>query len=109
LEVKRLSCRACNLSYEGNFAQPRLARLSAANMELAELFLLSGGNMKVMAEALATSYPTLRKRVDDLIGELEELRREDDRGADLLLSAVEKGEMTAEEAARIGRERNGSE
>ena len=65
--------------------------------------------MKAMAESLGTSYPTLRKRVDEMITELEKLRLEDDRGADLLLEAVEKGEMSAEEAARIGRERNGTQ
>lgn len=109
VDVCRVHCRACNVSFEGNFALPRLARLSPGNMELAETFLLTGGSLKTMAEVLDISYPTLRKRLDDMIAELADLRQQDDRGADQLLLAVEKGKMSAEEAARIGRERNGTE
>lgn len=109
LDVRRVHCRACNLSYEGNFSLPRLARLSPEHLELAETFLLTGGSLKSMAETLNISYPTLRKRVDEMITELSSLRREDGRAANRLLDAVEKGELSAEEAARIGREINGTE
>ncbi|MBT8145445.1 MAG: DUF2089 domain-containing protein [Gammaproteobacteria bacterium] len=108
LEIGRMHCRACNLSYEGRFAVPRLARLDDRNLELAELFILTGGSLKAMAETLAISYPTLRKRVDEMISQLQDLRTADQQFADQLLESVEKGDMTAEEAARIGRERNGT-
>ena len=107
LEIGHLHCRVCNLTYEGRFALPRLARLNSDKLELAELFLLTGGSLKAMAETLGISYPTLRKQIDEMISELENLRTADQQFADQLLESVAKGDMTAEEAARLGRERNG--
>lgn len=107
LDIQRLHCPSCEISYDGQFALPRLARLSPQNMELAEIFLLTGGSMKLVGELLATSYPTLRKRIDDMIAELQQLRKQDEIGADELLTAVESGELNVEKASRLGRERSG--
>lgn len=107
LDVQRLSCATCGLAYEGRFALPRLARLSAEHQGLAERILVAGGNLKDVALAENVSYPTLRKRVDALIAALEELRAADRRRADGWLEEVEAGRMTAEEAARRMREASG--
>ncbi len=109
LQVVQAHCRVCNIHFEGNFFLPRLARLASDHMKLAETFLLSGGNLKAMTEILHVSYPTLRKRVNDMISALRKLKEEDVSRCDGLLDAVEKGKMTAEEAARIGKEMNGAQ
>lgn len=100
LEPIRLACKRCGIEIAGHFETPRLARLSRAHQDLAELILLSGGNLKVVAEAVGVSYPTLRKRVDEIIDAIERLQGEDGRRADEFLELVEDGKMTAEEAAR---------
>ena len=63
----------------------------------------------VSAQALDISYPTVRKRVDDLIDELEALRAEDERRIDDILRAVEAGEIPASKGTRMIKELNGSE
>ena len=100
LEPVQLACERCGIEISGRFETPRLARLSAPHHELAERILLSGGNLKEVAEAVGVSYPTLRKRVDELIAALEALRKSDERKADAFLEAVENSNMRPEEAAR---------
>jgi len=107
LDIVKVRCGTCNLSLEGNFALPRLARLTPESTHLAEIFLRTGGNLKVTAEMLQISYPTLRKRVDAMMAEFEALLRQDEVEADRLLRSVEQGHLSPEEAARIGRERHG--
>ena len=86
---------------------PRLSRLAADEQRLAEQVLLAGGNLKAVAQELGISYPTLRKRLDALRGALRELQQGDRAAADALLKAVEDGEITAEQAARLIEESNG--
>jgi hypothetical protein len=105
--VQRLFCPSCRVGFEGEFRLPRLARLDAAEQQLAEQFLLSGGNLKELAVALGTSYPTLRKRLDALIESLQRLRQQDEAEADRMLDRVEGGHARAEEAARLIREMSG--
>lgn len=108
LEVQRLACPACRLSFEGAFHLPRLARLPSEQQHLVEQFLLAGGNLKEAARSLEISYPTLRKRLDDLIEALSRLREKDDEQAGQLLDEVEDGGRRPEEAARLIKESRGA-
>lgn len=108
IEIERVRCPACGLRYEGCFGLPRLARLSPQHQRLAEMLVLSAGNLKEMASELDVSYPTLRKRLDALIEALRDLRAGDEDRIQELLGAVEAGTMPAEEAARMIRELNGA-
>jgi hypothetical protein len=107
VSVRRVSCASCRTTHEGDFRLPRLARLESEEQRLAEQFLLAGGNLKELALALGTSYPTLRKRLDALIERLQGLRNSDEEEAGRLLDGVETGQTRAEEAARIIREMSG--
>jgi len=107
LTVTRLRCPSCELSYEGDFSLPRLARLAPAQQHLAEQLILAAGNLKQVASSLEVSYPTLRKRLDELVGALSALHSADDARAAELLAAVEAGEMTPEAAARLIKELKG--
>lgn len=105
--ISARGCGACGIEVKGRFCEPRLARLPPDMQRLAELFLLNGGNLKLLALELSMSYPTLRKRVDTLVNTLRELQEADQQQIAVWLQAVERGEMTAEEAARMIREING--
>jgi hypothetical protein len=107
LQAARLSCTACGLSFEGTFYMPRLARLDPGQQQLVEQIVLAAGNLKDVASAIEVSYPTLRKRLDNLILALRSLREQDDTQIAEFLSAVETGDMTAETAARLIRELHG--
>ncbi|MDH3429744.1 MAG: DUF2089 domain-containing protein [Gammaproteobacteria bacterium] len=107
LAVAKLHCEACQVSYEGDFSLPRLARLSPPHQHLAEQLVLAAGNLKLMATSLEVSYPTLRKRLDELVEAVVRLRSDDDARTVELLKAVEAGEMLPETAARLIKELKG--
>lgn len=108
MHISARGCTACGIEVKGRFCEPRLARLPNEMQQLAELFLLHGGNLKELAAVLDLSYPTLRKRVDTMVETLRGLQAADQRQIALWLQSVERGEMPAEEAARMIREINGA-
>lgn len=107
LAVSKLHCDTCQVSYSGDFSLPRLARLSPLQQHLVEQLVLATGNLKLMAASLEVSYPTLRKRLDDLVEALGALRSADDARTAELLKAVEAGDMPPETAARLIKELKG--
>ncbi|NIR31258.1 MAG: DUF2089 domain-containing protein [Gammaproteobacteria bacterium] len=107
LEITGLRCPSCDLVLSGRFPSPRLARLSAEHLALTEGLVLARGNLKELAGSLQVSYPTLRKRLNDLMAELRRLRDADERRAAGWLDAVERGDMSAEEAGRLMRHLRG--
>lgn len=107
VEIERVRCGSCGMAYEGRIAQTRLARLGPEDQHLVEQIVFASCNLKDVAQALQISYPTLRKRLDSLIGALSVLRTDDEAAADKLLTQVEAGTLAAEEAARRIREMRG--
>lgn len=104
LKPVKLGCDKCGLTMEGDFRMPRLARLSGSYQQLAESFLLSGGNLKDLASQLDVSYPTLRKRLDNLIYSLKKLQEEDEYEINRILDLVENKKLEAEEGMRLIKE-----
>lgn len=100
LTLARLKCNGCGVALEGNFNLPRLARLSPEYIALAEQMILCGGNLKDLAVEVGVSYPTLRKRVDDLIVSLKDMKGSDDKKISAILEGIENGAVTAEEGIR---------
>ncbi len=94
--------------YAGTMRMPRLARLSREGLDLAERLILAGGNLKDVASEVGISYPTLRRRVDTLIEELESLKQDDQDAVNGILSEIESGAMRAEEGARLIKEIHGT-
>ena len=99
--VSKLSCGDCGLSREGLFFTPRLFRLPREDQRFVELFVLSSGSLKKMAELLGLSYPTVRSRLDGLI---ERLRQEQERDAALkrqVLDDIERGRIRPKQGMRM--------
>jgi hypothetical protein len=108
LQVREMVCPACELHLSGDFSFPRLLRLSSKNLVLGEALILAGGNLKELAQTLGVSYPTVRKRVDDLIEELRALRAADEQKIDDILRGIEAGTVPAAKGTRMIKELNGS-
>lgn len=107
MEVSQFHCAQCNLNLQGHFRLPRLARLSQEHMKLAEAFLLSGGNLKNLAEQMKISYPTLRHRMDALFAELQSIVDKDRKAAEEILAKIDLGTINPQEGLRLIREMNG--
>lgn len=107
LRVRRLVCPECGLAVEGEFATGRLALLAPEQQRFVEIFVTSRGNIREVEQVLGISYPTVRKRLDEVIEALgteavesaEETNRRNE-----ILSQIERGELSAKEGARLLRE-----
>jgi hypothetical protein len=70
LKVTSLACDACETVVSGSFDLPLLARLSGEDLQFVLDFVKSSGSLKVMAQQLGLSYPTVRNKLDDIIEKL---------------------------------------
>ncbi len=67
LKVTTLGCTACETTIAGSFDLPLLARLSPEDLAFILDFVKCSGSLKVMAQQLGLSYPTVRNLLDDII------------------------------------------
>jgi hypothetical protein len=117
LDVLRLGCSACGTAVEGRFGLGRLGRLSRAQLEFVEVFLDCRGKIKDVEQVLGISYPTVVARLDEVVAAMEPAARAADVAGTKqpersrrteILEALERGELTAAEAAtRLRGQRNG--
>ena len=78
LDIVKLTCGTCSTTVEGGFSLPRLARLATEDQRFIELLVLADGSLKTLSAKFGVSYPTTRKRLDEVIGRLEAEIRVDD-------------------------------
>jgi hypothetical protein len=71
LRVRSLECPACETRVQGLYPLPVLAKLSTDDQRFILQFVTSSGSLKEMARLLGLSYPTVRNRLDEVIGRLE--------------------------------------
>ena len=72
-----------------------LLALTDADLDFVQKFVLASGSLKDLAQLYGVSYPTIRLRLDALIGRLSDLAagRPVDPMAEHLAGLVQKGEM----------------
>jgi len=71
LAVTSLGCSHCGTTVSGNFQLPILARLAVDEQKFITEFVKSSGSLKIMAQQLGLSYPTVRNLLDDIITKLQ--------------------------------------
>lgn len=105
MEVRELSCPACEVSVVGSFTPSPLKVLSDKEEEFVLLFLQARGNLKEMERVLGVSYPTVRSRMESIIEKLGLIpfeEKEEERLERLdLLKKLEKGEISSKEAMEL--------
>lgn len=103
LKITRLSCGECGTEISGNFEISRFGCLNEENMKFLKVFLSSRGNLKEVEKQMGISYPTIRNRLDELLGALglEGGGKEAPQSKQDVLDALEQGELTAAEAAEL--------
>ena len=99
MKVVKVRCPACDLAVEGDFPSSRLGLLLPEHQRFIEIFVAARGNIKEVEKRLGISYPTVRRRLDEVIGALGTVSLEAEQSSDEILKALECGEITAKEAA----------
>ncbi len=111
LQITKLSCTYCRTNLEGEFTSCKFCRLPAEQLEFIEVFIKCRGNIKDVEKELGISYPTVRNRLNgaiEVLGyQVEKTDLEEEKSQrQTILEALEKGEITAEEATNRLRKKN---
>lgn len=109
LKAVKLQCENCDTAIENNFHLSKFDYLSSEDLFFAETFLKCRGNIKEVEKELKISYPTVRSRLDDIIQKLggkENILFLADPRKKEILDALEKGEITPEEAMEQMKEKS---
>jgi len=101
MTVTQMSCGDCQVSVNSLFPMSRVASLPIEHQKFIEMFVLSGGNLKEIAEQVGVSYPTIRSRLDKVIESLRAEIAKTQRVRGNLLDAVEPGKSSAADAAKL--------
>jgi hypothetical protein len=74
LKVQSLHCDSCQTNINGSFELPVFLKLDLKEQNFIMDFVQTSGSLKVMAQQLNMSYPTVRNMLDDLINKVEKLK-----------------------------------
>ena len=99
--VERVRLPEKNLTVEGNFTLPELARLSLEDQVFITAFLRSHGSIKEMEQIFGVSYPTIKARLNRIAGRLEFVDTNPSPSRSEVLERLNNGEIDAAEAVRL--------
>lgn len=97
--VTEYKCRKCDTTIRGKFDLCKFCKLSDEHKMFAEIFIKNRGNIKEIEKELSISYPTVRNKLEELIGALgysKVTSRTVDKKA--ILEKLAKGEISKDEA-----------
>ncbi len=103
LVVSKMSCVSCGTSIDTQLSAPPFFRLPNDLQEFVLVFLRNRGNIREVEKELGISYPTVCKKIDKVNELLGNVQSKTDRLE--ILERLERGEITAQEAAKLLRER----
>ena len=102
LIVTKLSCVNCDTEISGKFQLSKFNYLSKEHLYFIEVFIKNRGSIKQIEKELGISYPTVKKNLDDVIQSLGyEVSDEEKLKKEEVFKKLEKGEITAVEAANL--------
>jgi hypothetical protein len=106
LHVTSLTCDSCHTTITNAFDTSPFAVLTDTQTDFVLTFLGVEGNIKDMEKALGISYPTVKARLAEIQTALQ-LNAKSKAETELnILLAIEKGELTADEAVKLLKKEN---
>lgn len=100
LVIERVRMPEKQITVEGAFTLPELARLSLEDQVFVTAFLRSHGSIKEMEQVFGVSYPTIKARLNRIAGQLQFVETDPSPSRAEVLEKLNKGEMSADEAIR---------
>jgi hypothetical protein len=100
LIVERVRIPEKQISIEGQFSLPELARLNLDDQIFVVAFLRSHGSIKEMEQVFGVSYPTIKARLNRMAGQLEFIETNPSPTRAEVLERLNNGEISADEAIR---------
>ena len=98
MTVERVRLPQSDIAIEGSFELPPLVRLSAEDQVFVIAFVRAHGSIKEMERIFGVSYPTVKGRLNRISSLLETPQTSAQSSQSDILSQLENGEISAEEA-----------
>ena len=98
LIVERVRLPDDEITIEGSFELPTLAKLSQEDQVFIMAFVRSHGSIKEMERIFGISYPTVKNRLNRIAENFELVEVESRPAQTEVLTQLEQGEITFEEA-----------
>ncbi|HEY4599734.1 MAG TPA: DUF2089 domain-containing protein [Cerasibacillus sp.] len=105
LIATKLKCNTCQTTVENAFTLSKFSLLDEEQLRFIEAFLVNRGNIKVVEKELGISYPTVRNKLKNIISILGyEINTPSDVSKEKVVSMLEKGEISPDEAIELLKE-----
>lgn len=111
LEIREVGCTRCETQVRARYRPCDFCRLTDEQHTFLRLFVTSRGNLSEVEKRLGVSYPTVRAKLDEIIGRLSageaaRVEQPEPSGAARreILQAVARGELDPAEGVRRLRE-----
>jgi hypothetical protein len=98
--IQKVKLSGKEISIEGEFELPPLARLTMEDQVFVAMFVRSHGSIKEMEQVFGVSYPTIKNRLNRIAGQLEGVRIDSVQPKSEVLAQLERWEITVDEAIR---------
>jgi hypothetical protein len=96
--VERVQIADKDITVEGRFELPQLARLSQEDQVFIIAFVRSHGSIKEMEQIFGVSYPTIKSRLTRIADSLEFVETNPAPPRSDVLDRLKRGEITAQDA-----------
>jgi hypothetical protein len=98
--IEKVKMADRDISIEGSFTLPPLARLTAEDQLFVTAFVRSHGSIKDMESLFGISYPTVKNRLNAISAQLPFVEVNPPSPGRDVLDQIDKGEITVEEALK---------
>lgn len=108
LHITKLGCPRCSTTIEGIYEPCEFCRMEKDELDFVKVFITCRGNIKDVEKTLGISYPTVKRKLDNVIESLgyrlpepKRSKEEIEAKAKMKAEIIEKlssGEITAAEA-----------
>jgi hypothetical protein len=100
IKVERVRMTDTAIAIEGTFELPQLARLNVEDQVFVVAFVRCHGSIKEMERIFGVSYPTIKARLNRIAGGLEFFETNPTPSRGEILTRLQAGELTADDAIR---------
>jgi hypothetical protein len=98
LVIERVRIPGKQITIEGQFTLPELARLSIDDQVFVAAFIRSHGTIKDMEQTFGVSYPTIKARLNRISSQLEFVETNPAPSRSEVLDRLNSGEISAADA-----------
>ncbi len=99
--IGELKCPKCDLRVKKDFSPCEFCQLPEDDYEFLKIFLRTQGRITEIEKILGVSYPTIKQKIERLLTQLD-LSPVEEKDP---LNALEKGEISVDEAVAILKQR----